>query len=277
VTESPEALMTIGVFARRSRLSPRALRLYDSQGVLSPARVDPVSGYRWYAEDQLVAARTILLLRQLEMPLAKIAEVLAAPPSDRPALLAEHWDALERRRTGQRQLVELLSASLSGAAESLSRDAYAFGEREVAEQRVITEKAALHLIQLEHWLRTTKARLVRLADRAGGPAADLFVIFHGVVSAESDGPVEVCVPIRSGVELAATTRIEPAHREVFVPITKRQFDPPQILSVYDATEQWCRRRPRTVIGPPREIYRSGLDPHAADPDAIVCELAYPIR
>ncbi len=38
------AFMTIGEFARRSRLSPKALRLYDELGLLVPVRVDDSSG-----------------------------------------------------------------------------------------------------------------------------------------------------------------------------------------------------------------------------------------
>jgi PPM family protein phosphatase len=38
--------MSIGEFARRSRLSAKALRLYDELGLLPPARVDASSGYR---------------------------------------------------------------------------------------------------------------------------------------------------------------------------------------------------------------------------------------
>ncbi len=37
---------SIGEFARRSRLSAKALRLYDELGLLPPARVDEDSGYR---------------------------------------------------------------------------------------------------------------------------------------------------------------------------------------------------------------------------------------
>jgi PPM family protein phosphatase len=36
--------MSIGDFARRSRLSPKALRLYDEIGLLAPSRVDELSG-----------------------------------------------------------------------------------------------------------------------------------------------------------------------------------------------------------------------------------------
>ena len=51
--------LSIGVFARKSRLSMRALRLYEKMGVLKPVRVDPCTGYRWYAESQLAVARLI--------------------------------------------------------------------------------------------------------------------------------------------------------------------------------------------------------------------------
>jgi DNA-binding transcriptional MerR regulator len=41
--------MSIGEFARRSRLSAKALRLYDGLGLLSPARVDELHGASRYA------------------------------------------------------------------------------------------------------------------------------------------------------------------------------------------------------------------------------------
>ncbi len=65
-------LLTIGAFARASRLSPKALRLYDSLGLLKPAHVDEVSGYRFYRPDQLERARLVAWLRRIGMPLARI-------------------------------------------------------------------------------------------------------------------------------------------------------------------------------------------------------------
>src|SRR3982074_1990906 len=67
--------LSIGVFARKSRLSMRALRLYEQISVLKPVRVDPCTGYRLYAESQLAVARLIGMLRALDMPLAQVAEV----------------------------------------------------------------------------------------------------------------------------------------------------------------------------------------------------------
>ena len=67
------AVRTIGRMARESGLSVSALRFYDGAGVLAPASVDPGSGYRYYTPDQLPRARLIARLRQLGLPLARIA------------------------------------------------------------------------------------------------------------------------------------------------------------------------------------------------------------
>lgn len=65
---SRDEKMTIGVFARQSRLSLKALRLYDDMGLLTPSQVDPNNGYRYYVEEQVDRARLIGHLRRLEMP-----------------------------------------------------------------------------------------------------------------------------------------------------------------------------------------------------------------
>ena len=72
--------MSIGEFARRSRLSAKALRLYDGLGLLPPARVDEDSGYRFYEPDQLGQARLIVALRQLQVPLAEIKAIVVLDP-----------------------------------------------------------------------------------------------------------------------------------------------------------------------------------------------------
>ena len=90
-------LMPIGGLARLSRLTVKALRLYDADGLLVPAWVDPDSGYRYYRAEQVRTATTIALLRSLGVPLAVVREVLAAPDDD---ALAAVLDA-ERERAAR--------------------------------------------------------------------------------------------------------------------------------------------------------------------------------
>jgi DNA-binding transcriptional MerR regulator len=70
-------MRSIGELSRDSGLSVSALRFYDGAGVLVPARVDPVSGYRWYGAGQLEESRVLARLRRAGMPLADIRLALA--------------------------------------------------------------------------------------------------------------------------------------------------------------------------------------------------------
>ena len=70
-------LLSIGTFANLTRLSLKALRIYNQLGILQPRHTDPQSGYRYYEPDQLPPARMIRNLRDMDMPLAEIRRVLA--------------------------------------------------------------------------------------------------------------------------------------------------------------------------------------------------------
>ena len=71
-----EELISIGEFAALTRLSIKALRLYDDNGLLTPAHVDPVSSYRYYRRNQRNRAILIGDLRRVDVPLALIAQIL---------------------------------------------------------------------------------------------------------------------------------------------------------------------------------------------------------
>jgi DNA-binding transcriptional MerR regulator len=89
-----DELLSIGRFARLAGLSIGALRHYHAAGLLSPARVDPQTGYRRYATAQLDDARLVARLRELNLPLSEIRALLAATPAERRARLAEHRSRL---------------------------------------------------------------------------------------------------------------------------------------------------------------------------------------
>ncbi|MFE0458047.1 MerR family transcriptional regulator [Kitasatospora sp. NPDC058965] len=72
-------MRSIGRLARDSGLTISALRFYDGAGVFGPAWVDPQTGYRWYAPEQLGRARLLCRLRRVGLPLAEIRLVLDAP------------------------------------------------------------------------------------------------------------------------------------------------------------------------------------------------------
>src|ERR1700761_2767247 len=88
--------VTIGDFSRASQLSVKTLRHYHEVGLLEPSEVDPGNGYRYYSQEQIAQAQVIRRLRGLQMPVADVKSVLAAPdPAQRNQLIVEHLDRLE--------------------------------------------------------------------------------------------------------------------------------------------------------------------------------------
>jgi DNA-binding transcriptional MerR regulator len=261
-------LLTIGEFARRSHLSIKALRRYDRSGLLRPAEVRPESGYRRYEPHQLYAARLIVLLRRLDMPLSQIAEILGASPAQGAEQLGRYWTGVERRLAAQRELADRLVRSLA-AETPAPGPAWPVLERDVPEQVVLTEQRYVTSSELP-WILGAAARLRAVAERHGGAAGPRFVLFHGQVSEDADGPVEVCLPVAAGTT-GTVTRREPAHTEAYIPVERGHFEPPRIMSVYDAVHRYVRSRGLLETGPAREVYGY------PDGHRYVCDVALPFR
>jgi DNA-binding transcriptional MerR regulator len=235
--------MSIGEFARRSRLSPKALRLYDGLGLLSPAHVDELSGYRYYQDAQLEQARLVATLRQVEVPLTTVQELLELDPAELAEQLTAFWQRAESRHAGQRALVTALVDRLTGRNTIM----YEVNAREMPQRSLLTLKRNVDVSGLwafgKEFIGLIRDQgLPRMEGRAGA----MFCIYWGEVSADSDGPVEWCrpVPAAEAEALAAqfpelTLRVEPAHREAYVDLGPGgQIDASQWQLAGDALRSW---------------------------------------
>jgi DNA-binding transcriptional MerR regulator len=269
-----DPLLSIGVFSRRSRLSMKALRLYDRKGLLTPADVDPDTGYRRYRESQLTTARLVVMLRRLNVPLSEVAAIVSAPGAVGAELLGSYWDGVERRIASQRELVAHLTSKLLGREGSTVIPDVR--ERNLPEQLVISERRHVTVEELPQWIHDAFGRLTRSARRYGGVCAAPFVVYHGEINEDSDGPAEACAPIDpTAVKADGAIRREPAHREAYVRLRKAQVEFPQILSAYDGVMAWMTAHGLMAAGAPREVYFR--DFASAGPADEVCDVAFPIH
>lgn len=110
-------MLTVGAFSRASGLPVSALRYYDAAGVLRPAHVDPVTGYRWYTPDQVGRASLVARMRQTGMPVADICCVITTDPVTARRVVDAHHRRLEAElATATARLAdvrELLTATTS--------------------------------------------------------------------------------------------------------------------------------------------------------------------
>ncbi|MFJ2583908.1 protein phosphatase 2C domain-containing protein [Streptomyces sp. NPDC087538] len=125
-------LLTIGAFAKASRLSPKALRLYDELGLLNPTRVDPVTGYRLYAPQLLEQARLVAWLRRLGMPLARIRQVRTLELAAAAQEIRAFWAQVEADTAARRDLASFLIDHLSWKDPAMSSTTSPLGIRYAA-------------------------------------------------------------------------------------------------------------------------------------------------
>ena len=212
--------ISIGEFARRSRLSLKALRLYDELGVLVPSRVDHASGYRYYGTAQLDEARLVVMMRQLRLPLAAIKKLLACDPADASTRVAEHWRDAEAAHDARRELADHLVSRLSGMRPVM----YEVATREMPERSLLCLKRN---VSVQRQVAFGKEFIAILRERPlpkiDGRAGAFFCIYWSHPSADGDGLIEWCKPVPQAEARALaehypelTLRTEPAHLEMFV-------------------------------------------------------------
>jgi DNA-binding transcriptional MerR regulator len=127
-------LVPIGRFAKLAGLTVPQLRHYDRRGLLQPAARDRSSGYRYYSEAQAAAARAIALLRSIDVPLADIQELLAAPEPERVRrVFAEHRLRVEGRLEAARAALESIDRIITEGALMESDTPCSFCGRQLAE------------------------------------------------------------------------------------------------------------------------------------------------
>ena len=246
-------LMTIGAFAERTRLSPRALRLYDRLGLLPPVRTDPVSGYRFYSEDEVASARLVALLRR-------------------------YWAGVESVMADRRVLVSYIQAKLTGA--DMAR--YDVQTRIIPERTLLSISRHLQADETDAFFGEAFARLRSAGPGVEGIAGCPFLVFYGEVSDDSDGPMELCRPVTPGsaagpaVAMAdVQLRVEPAHDEVFIRLAMKDMGWPALAPAVDTLEAWIREQRREPAGALRQVLIA--DQRTATPDTPVCDLSVPLR
>ncbi|MEU4195784.1 MerR family transcriptional regulator [Kribbella sp. NPDC026611] len=269
-------MLTISEFGRRAGLSHKALRLYDVSGLLAPAQVDPANGYRWYNEEQLERARRISVMRQLDMPLTTIAEVLAG--SDEEGLIRlDRWWAAEQATTAARQATLQYLRDRLARAEAPGLSPRPVLTRDVPATKIATIRADTNQQMLVGIIVTHTSEIASYLRSAGATlTAGSWVVYHGAVTPEGEATVELCVPFEGLVDPSGAIgiRVEPAHREAYCTITMDECAYPRIMLAYDLVYDWVRAEGLPEAGPVREIYRPGCQLLPRNEPAV--DIALPI-
>ena len=263
--DQPKDLLSIGTFADMTRLSIKALRLYDELGILRPLHIDPQTGYRYYGVDQLPSARMIRNMRDMDMPLATIRRLLAVLPvsqAQAELLVRQHLETRERQLELIRGLTRQFTQLLKPEANKMSLEVEV---KEIPTQQIISITRHHKLDGLSEQIQKDCGALFTLTQETGvAPIGAPFGIYHSAISEQEDGPIETCVSVTGRVEGKGNIEAKQLEggKAACVVITGDQCHYPELLGAYDAAADWIQKNGFETTQPPREVWYTGPGPDA---------------
>lgn len=270
-------MLKIGEFSRLSRLSIRMLRHYDDLGLLTPSRVDPFNGYRYYVEEQLSDAYRIAALREMGFGLPAVGALLRArdDPAEVDRLMAQRQLELECTIGDAKRQLKLLRAARTAWRKDDSTMTYdvtikTFPERRVASARMI----------LPNYGEENRLWSVLMSETAPLRVADaspcLFAsVYHDGEFKEADVDVEVQRTVAGDYPDTAHVRFK-TEPPVTVASAIHRGSYTVMGEANAAIAAWVRDNGYAMCGPMFLIYYVG--PHeTTHPDEFVTEVCYPVR
>jgi len=268
-------LMPIGVFGRAVRLSVRMLRNYDRLGLLVPALVDPDTGYRRYSVDQFPRAGLIRRLRELEVPLPEIVEILTADtPEQARATIERHQERVSARAARLGEIAGRLG-------DVLAEPGRVAGWLEVYERRRDAQPTARILVHtplsgLAETLAPGFGRLFAgLAEQGIAPAGSAGTRYLSDDLDAAELEVELFVPVAHPPRPTATiTAGELAGCLLAATVHKGGYD--DVETAYRSLGRWIAEQDRVLAGPAEEHYLTPPAP-GLPTAALRTEIAWPVR
>jgi DNA-binding transcriptional MerR regulator len=262
-------LLSIGAFSRATLISANALRAYHESGLLVPAVVDARTGYRGYRVTQIGDAAVIRDLRALDVPLAKIMEVLAArDPRVTRRVLAEHRSLIRERLMRTEQILDTVTEILADPG-SVTR--LGVTERVLPPSTVLTVRGEVAPDMFAAFFDEAYARLFDTLARSGrqpaGPPGALFPVEYR----DDPSPVTAYVPVGGGL-LPGTTRLPGGRYAVATFVGPYSA----MAAGYQALGAWLAGTGLAIGEPVREDYLIG--PGDGVPESEYrTEIGWPVR
>jgi DNA-binding transcriptional MerR regulator len=249
VTTSSSRLLSIGEFAAATQLSQKALRIYDEQRLLPPARIDTASGYRYYSSDQVALGRLVRTLREMNLPLTDIANVVATKDNGgAEAVLAQLAQEIDERYAREKRayhaaLVQLRRPSRAEAPEIL--------ERPRPDMTVAIRPFMANRYDFVEKFRTeTGAARELLTQIALVPGEAACALIDPL--SDDDGRLEVVIPVQAPARIphGITLRQLPGASCAVIATAVRHAHASELAGALDALFDWFDRRGCRAIDAP---------------------------
>lgn len=266
-------MFKIGDFSKLGRVTVKTLRYYDEIGLLVPAQVDALTGYRAYSADQMGRLNRILALKDLGFSLDQIGRIVDEGLSveEIRGMLRLRQAEIEARLDEERGRLSRVAARLKQIEQ----------EDDVSYDVVLKEIDPMTIASVRGTI-PTYADVGMLYGKLFGylgqngirPAGPPLAIYHDPEYREADVDAEAGVLIGGDAPAAGRITVHTLPGgHVATCIHRGGYD--TIGQAYTALMVWIEGNGYEMAGPNREIYLHGPD-DAAEPDDYVTEVQSPV-
>jgi DNA-binding transcriptional MerR regulator len=270
-------MYNIGEFSTISGIPVRTLRFYHDEGLLIPASVDAVTGYRSYDDRSLELANVILALRGLEFSLDQIREILADNTEDRDILthLEQQRDAIAERLRHYGRVVKQIDEIIRHEREarelrSMGKSEFEIEERDVEPQMIAGVRMAGRYSEMG---KTFGALCKRLGRHVAGKPLCLY--YDGEYR-EEDANFEPCVPVRNKVEVDGVSIRELPSARCVTLVHRGPYE--ELRRSYARILKHTKNRGYRISLPTRELYLKGPGMiFRGNPKKYLTEIQLPIE
>ena len=269
-------MLKIGEFSKLSHVSVRMLRHYDEIGLLHPQRVDPITGYRLYGEEQLFTAGKINVYRGMGFGLTAIAGLLhEADPQKLRAMLERQQESLREQSEEMSQMLHRIKLAIAQLGEESTMANYDVTIKEIDHRYVASVRDILESYNYEG--RLWHYMMKETADQNLTPANPClaFGIFHDAEYKERDVDVEIQMTVEGNYHDTEHVRFktEPA---VCVASAIHYGSYETISDASAAVAAWVEKNGYQMCGVMFNVYH--VSPHETqNPDELVTEVCIPVK
>lgn len=269
-------MLKIGEFSKLSHVSVRMLRHYDEIGLLHPQRVDPITGYRLYGEEQLFTTGKINVYRGMGFGLTAIAGLLhEADPQKLRAMLERQQESLREQSEEMSQMLHRIKLAIAQLGEESTMANYDVTIKEIAPRYVASVRDILESYNYEG--RLWHYMMKETADQNLTPANPClaFGIFHDAEYKERDVDVEIQMTVEGNYHDTEHVRFktEPA---VCVASAIHYGSYETISDASAAVAAWVEKNGYQMCGVMFNVYH--VSPHETqNPDELVTEVCIPVK
>jgi len=272
-------MFRIGDFSRFSRVSVRALRLYDQVGLLKPIHVDQFTGYRYYSAEQLSRLNEIIAFKDLGFSLEQIIKLVndKTPPTQIRGMLRLKQAEVQQQIENEQTRLKRIEARLQQLERADAVSTYTIVLKQLEAYQVAAIRDLLptsgdvrHLhAELKDELRHQNVEIV------GFPQT----LWHDAEYVLNNVDVEAILPVSrpfSGSE-RVKSYILPEVKQMACVIHQGSYD--TLVQAFNALLRWIETNNYKVAGANRKIY---LQPKITDVDftgkldRLIVEIQFPV-